>query len=74
MTNLNVSKIEMSVIDCPRCKKNKLYKIPALNSVSRRDNKTHICGECGTEEALIDYFGGNEDLSWLKEVPSEAQG
>jgi len=25
-----------------------------LNCLSRRDNETYICGECGNEEALID--------------------
>ncbi len=35
---------------CPRCKKD-YTGYPAL---SRRDNKTDICSDCGTEEALID--------------------
>ena len=37
---------------CPRC--GKMYTdYPAL---SRRDNKTEICPECGRDEALEDYF------------------
>lgn len=37
---------------CPRC--NREYSgYPAL---SRVDNKTEICSECGVAEALDDYF------------------
>lgn len=36
---------------CPRCKINPLKRCPAM---SRRDNKTKICSECGTAEALED--------------------
>ena len=37
---------------CPRCEKT--YKgYPAL---SRRDNKTDICSNCGSVEALEDYY------------------
>lgn len=35
---------------CPRCK-GPLGEIPAL---SRRDNKTDICSECGFKEAMED--------------------
>ena len=38
---------------CPRCGK-KYTDYPAL---SRRDNKTYICPDCGTAEAFEDYFG-----------------
>ena len=33
---------------CPKCKKD-MGKYPAL---SRKDNKTEICSECGVKEAL----------------------
>ncbi|MAH50105.1 hypothetical protein CMI37_30070 [Candidatus Pacearchaeota archaeon] len=36
---------------CPRCK-NPYEGYPAL---SRRDNKTSICSDCGTQEALFDF-------------------
>ena len=37
---------------CPRCKR--MYRgYPAL---SRRDNETEICSDCGTAEALSDYI------------------
>ena len=36
---------------CPRCKRT--YRgFPAL---SRRDNETDICSDCGTAEAMEDY-------------------
>ena len=39
---------------CPRCKR--MYRgYPAL---SRRDNKTEICSDCGTAEALSDIILG----------------
>ncbi len=40
---------------CPRCKKLKLKEEQAMNALSRRDNKTYICSDCGTDEAMIDY-------------------
>ena len=39
---------------CPRCKWNLLESIPAHNAMSRRDNKTRICSQCGVREALED--------------------
>lgn len=37
---------------CPRCGVKRLTRHPAL---SRVDNKTSICEECGVEEALMDF-------------------
>jgi len=44
---------------CPRC----LGGIPNneqrgvyIGALSRTDNKTEICSQCGAEEALEDYF------------------
>ena len=37
---------------CPRCDK-EMKEYPAL---SRRDNKTDICSDCGQVEALEDYY------------------
>lgn len=43
---------------CPRC--NREYSgYPAL---SRVDNKTEICSECGRAEAIEDYFKGLKDV------------
>jgi len=36
---------------CPRCKR----KFDRLLALSRKDNKTHICDECGIQEALEAY-------------------
>jgi hypothetical protein len=37
-------------MNCPRCKK----ELKGFPAISRRDNKTEICSECGTDEALFD--------------------
>ena len=46
---------------CPRCKKNELDPVLAMNVLSRLDNETYICSGCGSEEAFDAYlasFGG----------------
>lgn len=47
---------------CPRCG----HLIPNdqrpgayIGAMSRRDNKTEICSACGTEEAMIEFGGGD---------------
>lgn len=47
---------------CSRCGKTYIEH-PAI---SRRDNSTKICAECGNEEAYVDYYG-------LKKIPEEQQ-
>lgn len=44
---------------CPICKK-EFHNPPAL---SRKDNKTKICSECGLKEALDIAFGHDEKLT-----------
>lgn len=39
---------------CPRCLRDEMDEILETAALSRRDNKTHICSGCGTEEAMID--------------------
>ena len=39
----------MKTTICPKC--NKPYNLPP--AISREDNKTLICPECGTREALL---------------------
>lgn len=36
---------------CPKCGR----EFERLLAISRKDNKTMICDQCGTEEALEDY-------------------
>lgn len=49
---------------CPRCHK-KYTEYPAL---SRKDNKTEICPDCGTEEALEDFLNSmNESDNTTRE-------
>lgn len=49
---------------CPRCKINYIpnNETPGAypGALSRVDNKTEICSDCGVEEALDDYFGSNK--------------
>ena len=45
---------------CPRCKK-ETSDFPAI---SRRDNKTEICSDCGVGEAMADYY--NLPDNWLE--------
>jgi hypothetical protein len=40
---------------CPRCLVTQLNKVQAMNALSRRDNKTYICSQCGGEEAVFDW-------------------
>jgi len=39
---------------CPRCFKENMKEDNIINALSRRDNKTYICSQCGMEEAMID--------------------
>lgn len=41
---------------CPKCKR----EYPRLLALSRRDNKTMICDECGTREAMEDFLNYKE--------------
>lgn len=43
---------------CPRCKQEYLSPKRAENALSRKDNKTMICSDCGTAEALEEMLGG----------------
>ena len=42
------------MILCPRCKR----EIKGEPALSRRDNETEICSDCGTAEALSDHILG----------------
>ena len=37
---------------CPRCKK----EYNCYSALSRKNNKTEICSECGRKEAISDYL------------------
>ena len=41
-------------ITCPRCLGFTVREPEESNALSRRDNKTYICSECGQEEAIVD--------------------
>jgi predicted RNA-binding Zn-ribbon protein involved in translation (DUF1610 family) len=41
---------------CPRCKENELHEDLVMNALSRKDNKTYICSDCGNEEAMEEFL------------------
>jgi hypothetical protein len=40
---------------CPRCQKRNL-PVGYPGALSRKDNETEICSECGTAEGLLDWY------------------
>ncbi len=56
---------------CPRCGEPKIDEREVMNALSRRDNKTYICSDCGTEEALVD-IGAMKERVWVKPIVSKA--
>jgi len=40
------------MLRCPRCGEMKLHEDNRFNALSRKDNKTHICSDCGFAEAI----------------------
>ena len=51
MSEKKVNNEEKVLKTCPKCKKT----YTGYPAISRRDNKTEICSECGTAEALEDF-------------------
>ncbi len=47
-------KAKLEAKRCPACGENKMHPEEVRNSLSRRDNKTMICNDCGMREALED--------------------
>lgn len=45
---------------CPRCKK----EFTGYPAISRTDNITEICSDCGTEEAFEAMFSGEVKRTW----------
>lgn len=46
---------------CPRCGEPKMDPIEARNALSRKDNKTLICNDCGMAEAMEEWIGAIHD-------------
>lgn len=56
------------LVVCPRCGMQRMNAVKVMNALSRRDNKTYICSECGTREALFDFTISQsikQERSWL---------
>lgn len=45
---------------CPRCHK----EYTSHPAISRKDNKTRICSDCGTQEAMFDF------INYIKKAPN----
>jgi rubrerythrin len=56
--NAEVEEVKNKI--CPRCNVNELHEEDVMNSLSRRDNKTYICSECGVAEAMEDFIAGQK--------------
>lgn len=52
---------------CPIC--HKRYR--GYSAISRRDNKTEICNNCGVEEAMQDYL--NRKQGFIRAIIAKAK-
>lgn len=52
---------------CPRCGE-PLRENLVMNSRSRLDNKTYICSQCGTDEAMFNWRHPNKELPPLNKL------
>jgi hypothetical protein len=53
---------------CPRCKINYLDPEEAMNALSRRAD-VYICSECGSAEAIEDWFNIQPKfVEWLEDI------
>ena len=50
---------------CPRC--GNFYDKPYIPALSRKDNKTYVCSDCGVAEAMLDFTKTKDGL-WATEV------
>lgn len=41
---------------CPKCKNNEIFG-DGRDALSRKDNETAICSECGMQEAMEEFYG-----------------
>ena len=57
----------MKIKMCPLCSEpipNRLHAGEYCGALSRRDNKTEICSECGVMEAMEDFNNTPQQLTW----------
>lgn len=54
-----MEKIRKQKVKCPRCGR----EVNELLALSRRDNKTMICDDCGVEEAMWDFVRAQKNNS-----------
>jgi len=58
---------------CPRCFKNILDQKKGKNPISKRDEKTEICGWCGNSEALVDFLVSREEKHKIRDDEIEME-
>jgi len=54
----------------------KMQDEQVLNALSRRDNETYICSDCGVQEAMFDWEINEEkkaERMWLTKIEEEAE-
>ena len=53
-------------MECPRCEK--IYT--GYSALSRRDNETELCPDCGMEEAVVDFCLNEREIPdyWRREI------
>jgi len=58
---------------CPKCGRKKVYEEKVLNKLSRRDNKTYICQDCGNDEAVVDFMCNTISKSGNRKKPKSKE-
>ena len=62
-----MEKQEVKIWKCPRCN----FEVNDYPAISRRDNKTNICSNCGRGEAMFDFkinLMKKDESRWLKKI------
>lgn len=63
----------IKLAQCPRCGQDTLRADkPALNALSRTDNRTYVCSDCGMREGLEAFSQGEPQHSKEAWVAPEA--
>lgn len=64
MTMTSDSPIWVDKMPCPRCKQ--LY--PGIGALSRRDNRTEVCSDCGQEEAIVQFHAMDDVMNGVEKT------
>ena len=62
-------------LPCPRCGRDTMKPALYTNALSRHADGIHICDECGSQEAVLDFMGSPLPLAlWAMFRVTEAEG